>query len=270
MPIAAGDIFMLTNNPFSGLATSVTPGVMQAFVVVMIVLVVLGTLYDLLHKRSAAYFFGNWQTSRKKGKRPVGGGEMASLLIRTAAVEVLISGEFCNVRRRIAHLLTMYGFLIYAVATAIMVFCYPASGVPTPPILPALWHIGALMVCIGGYWFWFFLRVDVAAEGNPPFRVMRADLFVLSLLANATLALIWSWLEARGSAWMIVFLALYVVSTVILFGSVAWSKFSHMFYKPAAAFQRRVEDANGFGSNLPPPADKPAIFGSAGRPARHY
>ena len=37
------------------------------------------------------------------------------------------------------------------------------------------------MVCVGGYWFWFFIRVDVAAEGNSPFRLVRADLFVVSL-----------------------------------------------------------------------------------------
>ena len=42
---------------------------------------------------------------------------------------------------------------------------------------------------VGGYWFWFFIRVDVAAEGNSPFRIMRADLFILSLLASATLGL---------------------------------------------------------------------------------
>jgi hypothetical protein len=270
MPIAAGDIFMLTNNPFSGLATSVTPGVMQAFVVAMIALVALGTLYDLRHKKSAAYFFDNWRKSRDRAKKPIGGGEMASLLIQTAVVDVLTSGEFCNQRRRIAHLIGMYGFLIYTITTLILVFRYATPHAAAPDVLPVLWHVGALMVCFGGYWFWFFLRVDVVAEGSSPFRVMRADLFVLSLLANATLALIWSWLEARGSAWTSVLLALYVVSTVILFGSVAWSKFSHMFYKPAAAFQKRVEDANGFAGNLPSPSDKPAIFGSARRPARHY
>ena len=261
---------MLTANPFASLASSVAPGVMQAFVIVMIALVVLGTLYDLRHKRSAAYFFDNWRKSRNSGKKPVDGGAMASLLIRTAAIDVLTSGEFCNQRRRVAHLLTMYGFVFYAITTAIMVFWYPAPDAPTPAVLPALWHVGALMVCVGGYWFWLFLRVDVAAEGNPPLRVMRADLFVLSLLANTTLALVWSWFEARGSRWTSVFLALYALSAVVLFGSVAWSKFSHMFYKPAAAFQKRVEDRTGFASNLPSPADKPAVFGNARLPARHY
>ena len=261
---------MLTANPFASLASSVAPGVMQAFVIVMIALVVLGTLYDLRHKRSAAYFFDNWRKLRNRGKKPVGGGEMASLLMQTAAVDVLTSGEFCNQRRRLAHLLTMYGFVFYAITTAIMVFWYPTPDAPTPAILPALWHLGALMVCVGGYWFWLFLRVDVAAEGNPPLRVMRADLFILSLLANTTLALVWSWLEARGSGWTSVFLVLYALSAVVLFGSVAWSKFSHMFYKPAAAFQKRVEDRTGFASNLPSPADKPAVFGNARLPARHY
>jgi len=261
---------MLTANPFASLAGSVAPGVMRAFVIVMIALVMLGTLYDLRHKRSAAYFFGNWRKSRNRGKTPVGGGGMALLLVQTAAVDVLTSGEFCNQRRRVAHLLTMYGFLFYAITTAVMVFWYPTPDVATPAILPALWHLGALMVCVGGYWFWLFLRVDVAAEGNSPLRVMRADLFVLSLLANTTLALVWSWLEARSSRWTSVFLVLYVLSAVVLFGSVAWSKFSHMFYKPAAAFQKRVEDRTGFASNLPSPADKPAVFRNVRQSARHY
>ena len=109
---------------------------------------------------------------------------MVSIAVQTAVVDVLASGEFCNARRRIAHLLTMYGFVIYVVTTAIMVFAYPTPRHRRPAILPTLWYIGALMVCVGGYWFWFFIRVDVAAEGNSPFRIMRADLFILSLLAS--------------------------------------------------------------------------------------
>jgi predicted small integral membrane protein len=117
------------------------------------------------------------------------------------------------------------------------------------------------MVCIGGYWFWFFIRVDVAAEGNSPFRVMRADLFILSLLGSATFALIWSYLQTADSAWMKVFFHLFTGSTTILFGSVVWSKFAHMFFKPAAAFQKRVAKADGSRDGLPAPADKPEQFG---------
>ena len=126
-----------------------------------------------------------------------------------------------------------------------------------------LWNIGGLMALVGGYWFWFFIRVDVAAEGNSPFRLVRADLFVVSLLVSVTVGLVWAYVQATGNTtWANVFLSLYILSTTVFFGSVPWSKFSHMFYKPAAAFQKRVEQASG-SSNLPDPADSPKIYGSS-------
>ena len=261
---------MFTANPFAELSAFISPAVMQAYVVLMILLVVAGTIYDTLHKKSAQYFFRNWRDTGSKGSRQVGAREMVSLAVRTALVDGLMSGEFCSRRRRIAHLLTMYGFLAFVATTAIMVFRYPTPATPAPVILPQLWYLGALMVCVGGYWFWFFIRVDVAAEGNSPFRVVFADLFILSLLASATTALVWGYLQSAGSVWTNLFFGLHILASTVLFGSVSWSKFAHMFYKPAAAFQKRVEDANGSRSNLPPPADRPETFGSARHHARHY
>lgn len=261
---------MFTSNPFAEISASVPPSAIQVYVVVMFILVAVGTLYDVLHKKSARYFFNNWRNAQKKGMQKVGSGEMVSLAVQTAVVDVMTSGEFCNLRRRIAHLLTMYGFLAFVIATAVMVFQYPTPATSTPAILAQLWHIGALMICVGGYWFWFFIRVDVAAEGNSPFRLVRADLFVLLLLASATLGLLWSYLQQAGSPLAMVFFGLHIVATTALFGSVPWSKFAHMFFKPAAAFERRVAEANGSRSNLPAPADKPADFGSTGQRPKNY
>jgi hypothetical protein len=126
------------------------------------------------------------------------------------------------------------------------------------------------MILAGGYWFWFFIRADVAAEGNSPFRVMHADLFILALLASVTLGLIWAWVQSSGSSWSHLWFGLYIIATTVLFGSVPWSKFAHMFFKPAAAFEKRVSYANGTMSNLPGPADKPEQFGSARTAPRHY
>jgi len=235
---------------------------MQTFLVLMVVLVAAGTLFDIVHKGSARYFFNNWR--KTKGKH-VDGGELASIAVRTVVVDVLASGEFCGARRRIAHLLTMYGFVIYVVTTAVMVFNHN-----TTAIVPRLWWIGGLMVLLGGYWFWFFIRADVVAEGNSPFRVMHADLFILSLLSSVTLGLIWAFLQARASGGANVFFGLYIIATTVLFASVPWSKFAHMFFKPAAAFEKRVSYANGTRSNLPGPADKPEQFGSARTSPRHY
>jgi len=253
---------MFTNNPFAALGDSWSPLVMQVYIVLMIVLVAAGTLFDIVHKGSARYFLNNW---RKTKSKHVDAGELVSIAAKTAVVDVLASGEFCNARRRVAHLLTMYGFLLYVISTAVMVFSYS-----TASIWPQLWWLGGLMILVGGYWFWFFIRVDVAAEGNSPFRIVPADLFILSLLASVTLGLIWAYLQTRASAGANVFFGLYVIATTVLFASVPWSKFAHMFFKPAAAFEKRVSYANGTRSNLPGPADKPEQFGGAREQPRHY
>ena len=129
------------------------------------------------------------------------------------------------------------------------------------------------MTCLGGYWFWFFLRVDVEAEGNPWYRIIKADLFVLSLVVTATFGLVWSYLQAADiSGWDTLFLFLFGLSNIVLFGGVYWSKFAHMFYKPGAAIQKHLSEADGSRDNLPAPADKPKQFGlgiKRERP-RHY
>jgi hypothetical protein len=237
---------IFASNPFAALSASISPAVMQAYVVLMIILVAAGTLFDVVHKGSARYFFDSWRKSKTRARQPVGGGELVSIAVKTAVVDVLASGEFCNPRRRIAHLLGMYGFVIHVLATVVLVFNASAA-----PIWPQLWWLGGLMVCVGGYWFWFFIRVDVAAEGHSPFRIVRADLFILSLLASVTFALLWALVQPRGGAAAWILFALYVIATTVLFGSVPWSKFAHMFFKPAAAFEKRVSRANGTAENLP-------------------
>jgi len=239
---------MFTGNPFAALSGSISPGLMQGYVIVMFLLVVAGTLFEVVHKGSARYFFENWRNGQnKKGAKPVGGGELAAIAVQSVAVDVLTSGEFCNPHRRVAHLLTMYGFVFYVLASVVMVFGYPTPAAPTPGLWSFLWWIGALMVCAGGYWFWFFIRVDVAAEGSSPLRVMRADLFILSLLASATLGLLWA-IAGGGTG---VLFGLYILADTVLFAGVPWSKFAHMFFKPAAAFEKRVTKANGTAENLP-------------------
>lgn len=253
---------MFTSNPISEVSAVIPPLAMQLYVVAMFLLVIGGTILDTMHKKSAKFFLENMEKSKAMREREVSGGERVWIAIRTATEDVLASGEFHNPRRRLAHLLTMYGFIIFIVTTAVLVFGYPTPDRVPPGYVPFLWHIGALMVCAGGYWFWFVIRVDVAAEGYPWYRFVRADLFIVSLVATTTFAFIWSGLQwGNTGAWAILFFSLFAVSSTVLFGSVLWSKFAHMFFKPAAAFQRRLADAEGSRDNLPPPADKPEQFG---------
>ena len=243
---------MFMSNPFAELSAQIPVAFMQGYIVLMVLLVIVGTVLDMMHKKSAKYFFLNAEKAKRGAKREVGAGEKIAITTKVLLVEVLTSGEFKNVKRRLSHLLTMWGFVIFVATSAILIFGYPTHATPAPTILPQLWHIGAAMLALGGYWFWFFIRVDVSAEGLSWWRFERADLFILSLLATATFALIWSYTQYKGMAgWATLSLILFIGSSVMLFGGVYWSKFAHMFFKPAAAFQKRVTVADGSREGLP-------------------
>lgn len=242
---------MFTSNPFAELTDFLSPAFMQIFIALMIAAVVIGTLYDMFHKRSFQFFMQRRKNSKAAAKRQVGLGESIGLALKTLGKEVLTSGEFCNVSRRLSHLLLFYGFILYILSTLVMVYAYPTPAAATPQIWPILWNIGAVMVLLGAAWFFFFLRVNVAREQDSPFRLIFADLFVGSLMTSVLFGLIWEIVQAQGGmlATQITFW-IYIALTTLLFVSVPWSKFAHMFYKPSAAYQKRFEDANG-SSNLP-------------------
>ena len=245
---------MFTNNPFAPVAEFLPPVAMQVYIVLMVLAVVIGTLFETYHKGSGKFFALRREKSKAAAQRRLSGMETTSIAITTIA-EAAVSGEFCKWQRRTSHLLMMYGFLLYVITTIVMVFAYPAAA-QTPTILPALWTIGALMILIGGFWFFFFLRVNVAYDGDSPFHLGRADLFVGSLLASTAFALIWYFVQTayENPTATRIFFGLYIFFTTLLFISVPWSKFAHMFYKPVVAFQKKIEEANG-SSDLPSPAD---------------
>ncbi|RTZ67397.1 MAG: adenylyl-sulfate reductase [Aquificaceae bacterium] len=238
---------MITTNPFAEISAFIPPAIMQTYVILMFLLVVGGTILDVLHKKSAQYFFENAEKAKKAATTEVSSAAKKALIVKTLTNEVLTSSEFSNQKRRLSHLLTMYGFILFVLSTVVMIFAYPTAINDTPALWPLLWHLGALMLCVGGYWFWFAIRVDLASEGKLWYQISpRADMFILSLLATCTFALLWS---ISQGVWL--FFALFILSSTILFGGVLWSKFAHMFFKPAAAYQKRVTRADGSRENLP-------------------
>lgn len=247
---------MIASNPFAIVSESLSldPGVMQAYVVLMVLLVIGGTLLDVVHKKSAKYFFEKGQSLKKIAKRQVGGGEKLGIALSTVTGEVLTSSEFKNPNRRISHLFMMYGFIFFVVTTALMIFGLPLAEGEGAGLTPLLWHLGALSICIGGYWFWFKIRVDVRSEGNEWHNVHQSDLFIVSLLLTASFALIWSFLQAAAGATSLLSVLAFVVfilAATTLFSTILWSKFAHMFFKPAAAFQKKVAVADGSRDKLP-------------------
>jgi len=254
----------MTNNPFSVLAESIPSIFIQAFVVIMVVLVIIGTLVDILHKKNFKYFFNNAKKAKLSAIKELSAGERTAVVLKTIVHDIATTAELGAGKRRIAHILGMYGTILFWISSVVLIFCYTSNDMTTPNIWPMMWHVGAIMTCIGGYWFWLFLRVDVLSEAHPWYRIIKADLFVLALLACATFGLVWSYTQSLNleNRWDDkVFLILYILSNLILFGGVYWSKFAHMFYKPGAAIQKNLAEADGSRDNLPPLADAPKQFG---------
>jgi hypothetical protein len=241
----------------------------------MAILVTIGTLLDIIHKKNIKYFFENAKKAKKSAKKTLTTGEKTSVIIKTVGSDILTTSELGAGKRRAAHLLGMYGTILFWLASVIMIFCYSSIDSVTPNIWPILWHVGAIMTVLGGSWFWFFLRVDVYSEAHPWYRIVKADLFVLALLASALFGLIWSFLQSLNlnNRWDDkLFLILFIISNIVLFGGVYWSKFAHMLYKPGAAIQKNLAEADGSRDNLPPPADAPKQYGLGidREKAKHY
>ena len=255
---------MITNNPFSTLSEIVPSIAMQGFLIMMIAFAAIGTFVDIIHKKNVKYFFENAKKAKKSATKKLRTSEKVSIIAKTVVYDIGTTSELGAGKRRVAHLLGMYGTILFWITSAVMIFCYSSISSNTPSVWPIFWHAGAIMTVIGGCWFWFFLRVDVYSEAQPWYRIIKADLFVLALIATSLFGLIWSYLQSLNlyDRWDDkVFLILYAVSNLVLFGGVYWSKFAHMFYKPGAAIQKNLAEADGSRDNLPPEADAPEKFG---------
>lgn len=244
---------MFTTNPFTTLTLFVSPVVLQAYIVLMALAVAIGTLFDLVHEKKIKFFMLERKRTKAAAKRQLGAADVAAIAVRTLVHDIATFGEFCNSHRRISHVLMFYGFVLYLITTVVMAFIYPTD-THAPVVLPILWNIGALMTLAGGYWFFFFLRVNVMHDGHSLLRLERADLFIVTLLASVTFALLLEVVAmAENASATGVFAGIYIFFTTLLFVSVSWSKLPHMFYKPVVAFQRRAQEADG-SSDLPAPA----------------
>jgi hypothetical protein len=255
---------MMSINPYSILAESIPSVFIQGFVLLMLALIFFGTVIQMIHHKNITYFFNNAKKAKLSAEKKLGTGEKASIIAKTVVHDIATTAELGAGKRRIAHVLGMWGTILFWVASVVMIFCYTSKEVSTPTIWPMMWHIGAIMTCVGGYWFWLFLRVDVLAEAHPWYRIIKADLFVLTLLACSTFGLAWSYTQSLNleNRWDDkIYLVLYILSNIALFGGVYWSKFAHMFYKPGAAIQKNLAEADGSRDNLPPLADAPKQFG---------
>ena len=66
---------------------------MQSFVIVMIILVVAGTLLDIIHKKNVKYFFNNAKKAKLSATKTLSTGEKISVISKTIVSDIATTSE---------------------------------------------------------------------------------------------------------------------------------------------------------------------------------
>ena len=140
---------MISTNPFAILAETVPSIGMQIFALAMVALAGGGTILDIIHKKNVKYFFNNAKKAKLSATKNLSGGEKISVVTKTIAHDILTTAELGATQRRIAHVMGMYGTVLFWIGSAVMIFKYSSPGISTPSVWPIIWHVGAIMTVIG-------------------------------------------------------------------------------------------------------------------------
>ena len=113
---------MLETNPFSVLAETVSPFAMQTFIIAMIALIALGTIIQMIHHKNLTYFFNNMKKAKLQATREIGAGEKLKIIAKTTVVDIGTTAELGFGKRRLSHVLGMYGTIIFWVSSVMLIF----------------------------------------------------------------------------------------------------------------------------------------------------
>ena len=82
------------------LSESVSPIFMQSFVILMIMLVVIGTLVDIIHKKNVKYFFENAKKAKLSATKKLSYSEKISCNFKTIISDIATTSELGAGKRR--------------------------------------------------------------------------------------------------------------------------------------------------------------------------
>ena len=84
---------MFSVNPYANLATVIPASLMQYFVIAMVLLIIIGTGLDMLHKKNVIYFFRNAQKAKKSAKNELSTGKRTAVILKTVAHDIATMAE---------------------------------------------------------------------------------------------------------------------------------------------------------------------------------
>ena len=115
---------MMSISPFSALAESVSPSVIQGFVLAMLALIVIGTVVQMIHHKNVTYFFNNAKKAKLAAEKELGVGEKTSVILKTVVHDIATTAELGAGKRRVAHVMGMYGTILFWVASVVLVWLH--------------------------------------------------------------------------------------------------------------------------------------------------
>ena len=101
---------------------------MQIFALAMVALAGGGTILDIIHKKNVKYFFNNAKKAKLSATKNLSSGEKISVVTKTIAHDILTTAELGATQRRIAHVMGMYGTVLFWIGSAVMIFKYSTPG----------------------------------------------------------------------------------------------------------------------------------------------
>ena len=131
---------MLIINPFAELTNVIPVYFLQFFVIAMVLLIIIGTGLDMLHKKNVVYFFRNALKAKKSAKNELSTGKKTTVILKTVVSDIATTSELGFGKRRLAHVLGMYGTILFWIASVILIFKY-SDGIAAPFYIPIIWHI---------------------------------------------------------------------------------------------------------------------------------
>ena len=76
---------------------------MQGILIAIIVLVAVGTIMNIIHKKNVKYFFDNAKKAKKNAQIELSTAKRTSVILKTVAHDIATTAELGRGKRRVAH-----------------------------------------------------------------------------------------------------------------------------------------------------------------------
>ena len=147
-----------------------------------------------------------------------------------------------TLKRRRAHHLTFYGFMLCFAATSLATVYHYVFGWAAPYDLPSvpklLGAVGGVMLMLGTAGLWHLSRTRHALHGDAQQKPMDLGFIALLFLVSSSGLALWL---ARSTPALALLLCLHLGAVMALFATLPYGKFAHGVFRTASLLRHAIE-----------------------------